>query len=113
MLGLKVRRLFYPHPGPDYAATPANVGAAGNTSVMIDTTGPMTWRRSGATVTIRIKTPAGRTVAVHRATQATNVPLRSRVRCGMPEGTYRVFVYARDLAGNAQTQVGSNLLVVR
>jgi len=116
-------------------ATPANVGAVGNTSVMIDTTGPMTWTRSSATVrrgavatlryrvddalsdtatvTIRIKSPAGRTVGVHMATQATNVALRSRVRCGMPEGTYRVFVYARDLAGNAQTQVGSNVLVVR
>jgi len=103
--------------------------------VMIDTTGPMTWTRSGATVrrgavatlryrvddalsdtatvTIRIKSPAGRTVGVHMARQATNVALRYRVHCGMPEGTYRVFVYARDLAGNAQTQVGSNVLVVR
>ncbi len=112
MLGLRVRRLLYPHPGPDYAATPANVGAAGNTSVMIDTTGPMTGTRSGATVTIRIKTLAGRTVGVHTATQATNAALQSRFRCGMPKETYRVFVYAREPAGNAQTEVGSNVLVV-
>lgn len=115
-------------------ATPATVGAAGHCVAMIDTTGPMTWTQSGggvrrgavatlrfrvddalsdtAAVTIRIKTLAGRTVAVRTATRATNVALQSLVRCDMPKGTYRFFVYARDLAGNAQTRVGSNRLVV-
>ena len=104
-------------------------------TVKIDTTGPVTLapRRASvhrgavvtlryrvndalsekAKVTIRVKTLGGRTVRMLRGTRTTNTALQSRFLCQLPRGTYRFWVYARDLAGNAQTSVGRNRLVVR
>jgi hypothetical protein len=116
-------------------ATPATVAAANRGYVKIDTEGPVTWTQGGATVrrggvavlryrvddalsetaavTIRITGPTGRTVRVVKATRVTNRSARSRVRCTMPKGTYRFVVCARDLAGNTQTRMGRNRLVVK
>jgi len=117
-------------------ATPANVEAEGTCAVKIDTTAPtpvaladasitqgrrVTLRyRVGdalpsgqalspaATVTIMVKTRGGTTVKrLLPGLQATNVPCRSTWPCGLPKGAYRFFVYATDLAGNLQAQVGN------
>jgi len=66
-----------------------------------------------ATVTVRVKTPGGRTVKILRlGERPTNVGLTTRFVCRLEPRTYRWFVYARDLAQNRQTHVGVNRLVV-
>ena len=67
-----------------------------------------------ATVTIRIATLGGRTIkTVTRRDRRTNVTLEYAFRCWLARGTYRFTVTARDLAGNRQSHIGANRLVVR
>jgi hypothetical protein len=67
-----------------------------------------------ATVTIRVKTLGGRTVRILLLEgRAVNVVRSATFRCRLARGTYRFFVYAADAAGNRQTAVGVNRLVVR
>lgn len=116
-------------------AVPPTVEKANHCSVKIDTTGPTTWaprcagtRRGGvvtlryrvddalsekASITIHVKDSRGRTVRTLTGTRPTNTALQSRFLCLIPKGTYRFFVYARDLAGNRQTRVGGNRLIVK
>ena len=72
-----------------------------------------------ATVTIKIKNPAGKVVATLRlGAKPVNTALPLSKSFKVPStwrvGTYRYFVYATDKALNAQVlPVGSNKLVVR
>jgi hypothetical protein len=65
-------------------------------------------------VTIRVRTSAGRLV---RKLLASGVPvderLVARFVCLLPRGDYRFLVYATDAAGNRQSRVAANELVVR
>lgn len=112
-----------------------NVEQTKRCTVSIDTLGPITVasRASGtkrryvnlsyrvkdvlsplANVTIRIKSGSGAVVKTVTAKGVrTNRALTKRILLSMPAGAYRFFVYARDLAGNTQTVVGSSLLTVR
>ena len=66
------------------------------------------------TVTIRVKTLGGRLVKTLRpGLQGCDTLRHVHFRCTVAKKTYRFFVYARDMSGNAQTRVGSNRLVVR
>ena len=66
-----------------------------------------------ATVTIRIE-HGGRVVKVLRpGSQRVNRAVFCRFRCRLPRGHYRFVVYATDAAGNVQTKVAGNSLVVR
>jgi hypothetical protein len=69
---------------------------------------------STAAVTIRVRTSAGRLV---RKLLASGVPvderLVARFVCLLPRGDYRFLVYATDAAGNRQSRVAANELVVR
>ena len=74
-------------------------------------------RRPGsptATVTIRVRTLTGGLV---RKLAGRNVPVDQRLTatftCHLAPGSYRYFVYATDAAGNAQSVVVENSLVVR
>ena len=66
-----------------------------------------------ATVTIRIRTRAGR---LARRLVEPSVPVNRRVAadflCRLPRDNYRFFVYATDAAGNSQSRVAANELVV-
>ena len=67
-----------------------------------------------ATVTIRVKTLRGVLRKTLRpGTKAVNVTLSYRFRCGLARGTYKYWVYATDSAGNVQSLIGKNYLVVR
>jgi hypothetical protein len=67
-----------------------------------------------ATVTIRIRTSAGRLVRKLVASGvAVNERLSASFHCRLAAGRYRFCVYATDAAGNTQSSVGSNRLVVR
>lgn len=110
-----------------------NLSPVSTFRVLIDTVGPTTRVLAGATVrrhktvtlhysvkdgicpralvTIRIKTMAGwiaRTLP--KVVRATNRPTRSRFVCTLPRGAYRFYVYAQDLAGNAQRRLGHGVL---
>ena len=68
-----------------------------------------------AVVTIKIKNSAGKVV---KTTKAVTVALGSHsAKLAVPRtwkvGTYRFYVYAADLSGNAQASVASNRLVVK
>jgi len=66
-----------------------------------------------AKVTIKIKTLSGSIVKrLYPGTKKVNVRLDYRWRCTIPRGTYRFYVYATDAAGNTQSYVGRNSLVV-
>ncbi len=66
-----------------------------------------------AKVTIKIKTLGGKVVKkLLVGTKKVNVLLAYRWRCTLAKGTYRFYVYATDLAGNTQSYVGRNKLVV-
>jgi hypothetical protein len=66
-----------------------------------------------ASVSIRVKKADGVTVKTMSVSKArANTSLRKRFLCGLAPGTYRFFIYAHDLAGNAQTVLGSNTLTV-
>jgi C1A family cysteine protease len=67
-----------------------------------------------ATVTIKVKTLAGKVVKTYLLGKKTvNATLSLRMLCALPRGTYRYYVYARDDAGNAQSRAGYNKLVVK
>ena len=74
-------------------------------------------RRPGspsATVTIRVRTLAGRLVRkLIERDVAVNRRLVATFTCRLARGHYRFFVYATDAAGNRQTMVASNGLRVR
>ena len=67
-----------------------------------------------ARVTIKVKTLGGKTLKTMTVRSAvTNTSLTKRFRCALPKGSYRFWVYARDLAGNTQAKAASNRLTVR
>jgi len=70
-----------------------------------------------AEITIRITDHSGRTRQVialgWQRTDQTHVTGIFVWRCRLPRGSYRYTVLARDLAGNKQSQVGSNRLIVK
>jgi photosystem II stability/assembly factor-like uncharacterized protein len=67
-----------------------------------------------ASVTIRILTRQRWVVRTLRlGLQRVNRLREATFRCTLPAGRYRYSVYATDLAGNKQTRVGVNTLVVR
>ena len=125
---LKATAEFVPLLNAAYNTWKGNAGS--------DTTGPQTYapRRSvvkrgktaildyrvtddqaaSCTVTIRVKTLGGRLVRTLRpGLKGCDTLRHATFRCTLAKKTYRFFVYARDLSGNAQTRVGSNRLVVR
>jgi beta propeller repeat protein len=70
---------------------------------------------SGAVrVKIRIKSATGKTVKTLKCgTRPVNTALTHRFRCRLKKGSYRFFVYATDLAGNAESRIGRSTLRVR
>jgi hypothetical protein len=67
-----------------------------------------------ANVVIAIRDARGRTVkTLHLAARAVNTTLRARFRCNLAPGRYRFTVRATDAAGNRQTKVAGNRLLVR
>jgi hypothetical protein len=67
-----------------------------------------------ATVTIKVKNRAGAVVKKRvLKSQRVNADHSCRFRCTLPKGKYRFYVYAKDTAGNTQTEVANNRLVVR
>lgn len=67
-----------------------------------------------ARVTIKVKTLGGRTVKkVTFASKPVNTLLAWRFRCRLARKTYRFYVYATDAAGNVQSKVGRNRLIVK
>ena len=70
-----------------------------------------------AEITLRITDHSGRTRQVialgWQRTDQTHVTGIFVWRCRLPRGSYRYTVLARDLAGNKQTQAGSNKLIVK
>ena len=67
-----------------------------------------------ANVTIKIKNLHGKTVKIAKLrNREVNQLLRYRFRCRLAKGTYRFCVYARDAAGNLQSRVAHNKLVVK
>jgi len=116
----------------------ANVGTARSCRVGIDTqrpapsvAGAVGVRRGGAarlryavadpspgspTATVRVAVRDAHGAVVLRATwerQRTNVKLTHRLRCDLQPGDYTYTIAATDAAGNRQTAVASNRLVVR
>jgi hypothetical protein len=111
-----------------------NVEATHSCTVRIDAEAPTTVARAarvrrGARVTLRyevddltpraavrlvVRTPAGRRrAALDLGWRATGAPQGAVWRATLPRGTYRLWVYATDQAGNGQTTAGSARLVVR
>jgi hypothetical protein len=116
-----------------------NVEAMHTCTVKIDTRGPTTQAPRPSTVvrgfwpvfsyraddqlspradiSIRITDQTGRTRhLIALGWQLTNQTYRTGMlvwRCRLPRGTYRYTVLATDLAGNRQTQAGSNKLIVK
>jgi photosystem II stability/assembly factor-like uncharacterized protein len=67
-----------------------------------------------ASVTIRIRTLKGKLVrTLEQGARSVNLLLKAKFTCTLHKGTYRYFVYATDLAGNKQSSVGVNKLVVK
>ena len=66
-----------------------------------------------ATVTIRIykHSKLNKTIAV--GSKATNNAQSYKWSCKLAEGSHTWKVYAKDLAGNTQAEVGSRALVVK
>ena len=65
-------------------------------------------------VTLVIKNARGKILKTARLGQLkTNAELSYRFRCSFARGTYRFFVYARNLAGSSQSKVASNRLIVK
>jgi len=90
------------------AASVASGDTARLTYMVIDA------QSAGAIVTIRVTRPNGHPVKTLRlGLRSTGVAHRAPYRCRLPRGTYRFAVYARDMAGVAQSRVGANRLVVR
>jgi beta propeller repeat protein len=67
-----------------------------------------------ATVTIRVKTLAGKTVkTLPLGKHATGKTLTTSFVCNLARGKYRFYVSGTDLAGNAATSIGWNSLTVK
>jgi cytochrome c len=67
-----------------------------------------------ATVVIKIKTRSGRVVGTIKAgSKAVNTALSATFTCKLAKGTYTYYVYATDVAGNAQSKAGSAKLTVK
>ena len=67
-----------------------------------------------ATVTIRIKNRAGRTVkTLHASLQTVNSDRTVRFKCTLKVGRYRFWIYAIDSAGNPQATIGRGYLRVK
>lgn len=64
-------------------------------------------------VTVRIATLSGRTLRTYGPRRVPTGAGDLAFPCTLAKGTYRFSVYARDLAGNRQVKVASNLLRVR
>jgi len=112
-----------------------NAEAAQTTPVRLDLTGPATTALAKATVkqgqkatlrlrvddsvspkaTVVVKITKGSAVkgTLRLGWRATNSAILHRFSCGLAPGTYTWKVYATDLAGNAQTKVGAQVLVVK
>ena len=99
-----------PRPVASWAATAARGKTAGLRYLIAD-------RRPGspsATVTIRVRTLAGRLVRKLVERDVTvNRRLVATFTCRLARGHYRFSVYASDAAGNRQSVVASNGLHVR
>ena len=64
-------------------------------------------------VTIKIKNAGGHVVKSIRLKGCrVGRLMTSTFRCSLKRGSYRFFIYAKDLAGNQQTRVASNVLRV-
>ena len=71
-------------------------------------------RSTTCSVTIKVKRLSGRVVKTLRlGLKGCDTLRHAHFTCRLAKGTYRFFVYARDLSGNAQTHAGSNRLTVR
>ena len=115
-----------------------NVSDLSTTSVKLDSVRPRTKALSRATVRrgryvrlryrvvdampgsgvvkvkIRIKSATGKTLKTLKCgTKPVNRALTYRFKCRLKKGGYRFFVYATDLAGNAQSRIGRSKLRVR
>ena len=112
-----------------------NAEAPAKVTVRIDTTRPRTValadvsvrRGGGATLRLRVNdtvSPQARvSVRIYRGTtlrktlalglRGTGSEIAYRYRCTLPKGRYVWKVYATDLAGNTQSQVGHRTLTVR
>jgi hypothetical protein len=111
-----------------------NVEATRSCTVRIDAKGPVTSVRAarvrrGARVTLRyrvddltpeatvrlvVRMPSGRARATLRpGRRITGVAHTAAWRATLPRGTYKLWVYATDQAGNGQAGAGSARLVVR
>jgi hypothetical protein len=67
-----------------------------------------------AKVTIKVKTLSGSTVrTLDLGWKYTGKLLSAKLSCDLAPKTYRFYVYAKDLAGNPQRQVGVNTLTVK
>jgi LmbE family N-acetylglucosaminyl deacetylase len=67
-----------------------------------------------AEVTIKVKSLRGKTLkAFNLKNVAVNAPQKYQFRCYLEKGSYRFSVYATDAAGNQQSRIASNMLVVK
>ena len=67
-----------------------------------------------ATVTIRIKTKAGKTVKSFKSVvRPVNLRQKATFRCRLKKGTYRVVFYATDAAGWKQSKMTAGTLTVK
>jgi hypothetical protein len=65
-----------------------------------------------ANVTIKIRRGAKLVRTLRLGVKPVNSTLSARVRANLAPGSYRYYVYARDLAGNTQSNVASNRLII-
>ena len=73
-------------------------------------------RGRAATATVRVVIKDKHGAVVRRATrwrQRVGIALEYRFRCYLQRGVYDYFISATDVAGNWQTTVASNHVVVR
>ena len=67
-----------------------------------------------ATVVIKVKNRAGKVVKTIKAGSVNvNLSLSAKFRCTLAKSTYTYYVYATDVAGNAQSKAGSAKLTVK
>jgi hypothetical protein len=111
-----------------------NEEAVGSCTVRIDPRGPVTSARAAgvrrgrrvplryrvadltprASVRLVVRTLSGRRRATLRpGWRATGTLQTASWRATLPRGTYRVWVYATDQAGNRQARAGSARLIIR
>lgn len=67
-----------------------------------------------ATVVIKIKNRAHKVVkTIKVGVKNVNASQSAKFKCRLAKGTYKFYVYATDVAGNAQSKVGHNRLTVK